>query len=76
MNFLSTFPVWLACLKLFDSLFLADLRRQALFLVDRVGRTTLLCFSATGMALCCATLALVGDACFSSSGSVPAPKYY
>ncbi|CAK9015740.1 unnamed protein product [Durusdinium trenchii] len=39
----------------------------ALCLVDRLGRTTLLCASALGMAICCSILAAVGDACFSSS---------
>lgn len=38
----------------------------ALCLVDRVGRTTLLLFSACGMTICCVILAAVGDACFSS----------
>ncbi|CAJ1387762.1 unnamed protein product, partial [Effrenium voratum] len=36
----------------------------ALCLVDRVGRMTLLFFSASGMAICCIVLAVVGHACF------------
>jgi len=38
----------------------------AIFLVDRLGRTTLLKYSAAGMAICSGVLAVVGAACFPS----------
>jgi len=36
----------------------------AIFLVDKKGRTVLLMYSAAGMAICAAVLAVVGDQCF------------
>ena len=40
----------------------------AILLIDRVGRTSLLKYSAAGMATSCVVLALVGDTCLGSRG--------